>query len=840
VLPIDGPTLPEGAGGKAAGLAEIARAGLPLPASWAVLPGALNGELSSLAGELSARGIPRVAVRSSAADEDGGHHSFAGIHETELGVPVEGIREAIARVASSPLSERAAAYRRQRGLPPAAGPCAVVVQEMVDAEWSGVAFGKGAGVLVEAVEGLGEVAVNGDATPELIELLRMRGRLRVARRWPRRQPFAVRVAAGGTERSALGGGRPELAAPLALEIAEGVAALEAARGAPLDVEWAIRAGKVTFLQARPQTRPLVEALPPGETWTRTNIRELVPEIANPLGSTAIFEAFDAYMRAIHAKLGVPLPEGIPVLTVVAGRPVANERMFCALADALGVPREWMRVLQGGSGAAGNAFVQTDWRRLLRRLDVLARMLWLGAGAERRVGRVLEARRARRAIRASQPPERLDDAEILARVALATGAGQQEMLDCAWRVAVPFSQTVSMGSMALRAHPSPAALLARLVDPEQVSVSTRQLEELVELARALREWPGAVAFLAQPRPVLSARSRWREALPSGLWRRVEGWLDAYGHRCPYESDLALPRTSEDLSLLATALRPLVLAEAPPEPIETRRARRRADADAGWREAREWCGRLAVLRVRGPARTLSRIMCLREEVRSEWMKDWALAREDLLELGRRLVARGRLDEVDEMFHLTMEELRAALRDPGFDARSAIARDRARVAAWRRIEVPNRFTSEEAASFLRAGASAPGAEARLAGTAVSPGVVEGRACVLRTPWDEAKMARGGILVAPATDPGWTPLFARAAGVVVEIGGVMSHAATVAREYGLPCVSNVDGAVAKLRDGDLLRVDGTHGVVEILERGELQRGSGGLSRPARPPASSSVGPRR
>jgi pyruvate,water dikinase len=138
-----------------------------------------------------------------------------------------------------------------------------------------------------------------------------------------------------------------------------------------------------------------------------------------------------------------------------------------------------------------------------------------------------------------------------------------------------------------------------------------------------------------------------------------------------------------------------------------------------------------------------------------------------------------------------------------------------------VPASFRSEDVASFPRLGAPAPGADAVLRGTAVSPGEVMGPACILRTPADETKMRTGGILVAPSTDPGWTPIFARAAGVVVELGGVMSHAATVAREYGLPCVSNVDGATRRVRDGDLLRVDGTHGTVEVVQRGADADGS-------------------
>jgi pyruvate,water dikinase len=201
---------------------------------------------------------------------------------------------------------------------------------------------------------------------------------------------------------------------------------------------------------------------------------------------------------------------------------------------------------------------------------------------------------------------------------------------------------------------------------------------------------------------------------------------------------------------------------------------------------------------------------------------LSRRAVVELGRRLVARGRLDSAEDVFHLTPEELGSAVTDPALDVRSAVERERARVAAWRRIEVPNRFTSEEVASFPRRGVTSAGGASLLRGTAVSPGEVEARACVLRSPEDEAKMLPGRILVAPTTDPGWTPLFARASAVVVELGGVMSHSATVAREYGLPCVSNVDGATARLRDGDLVRVDGTHGVVEVLERSGVHPNAG------------------
>ncbi len=815
MLPIDALTeLPEAAGGKAHGLRHILRTGLPVPPAWAVLPGAAHGALRALAASLAERGIARVAVRSSASDEDGGHHSFAGIHETALGVPVDRLGEAVAAVAASALSDRALSYRRQHGLAPPAGPCAVVVQEMLDADWAGVAFGRGDGILVEAVEGLGEVAVNGDATPEAIELSRDGTSWRNGRRWPRRQAEALRSGPEGLARVPLRGARPELPPAVAAEIAAGVAALESARGVPLDVEWAAKAGRVAFLQARPQTRPLEEGLKPGETWTRTNVSETLPEVASAMSRGNGVAALDWLMHDVYRRICLPLPAEVPLAAAVAGRVVFNEKAVCHVADVLGVPRSWAQVISGGPGAATNAYVRPDTRRLLRRLDVVVRMIVFAMGAERRARAHIRALRARHDERAAVPLETLDDGALALRAAHAWVSEIHESLLMVMRVAFAFQQAVSAGAMALEAHPAPAALLARLLDPELVSVSTRQLEDLIELARALRAWEGGAAFLAEVGPEHAGRGHWRARLPAALWAGVEVWLERYGHRGPYESDGAQPRYADDLRLLATALRPLVRASEEPETAEARRARRRADAAAAWREVADVHGHLVRLRVRGPARRLGRLMLVREELRSALMLHHLLTRRAVLELGSRLVARGRLEAPDDVFHLTLDELLRAVREPAFDVRGTVARERARVAAWRRIEVPATFRSEDVASFPRRGAPPSGSDAVLRGTAVSPGEVIGPACVLRSPNDEAKMRTGGILVAPTTDPGWTPLFARAAGVVVELGGVMSHSATVAREYGLPCVSNVDGATWRLRDGDVLRVDGTHGKVEIVER--------------------------
>jgi pyruvate,water dikinase len=807
--------LPAAAGGKALGLAAIARAGLPVPDAWAVLPGAGEAALGELSRALRERGIRSVAVRSSAADEDGARSSFAGIHETELGVPLERVGESVAAIAASATSPRAVAYRRRLGLPDTKGRCAVVVQAMVDAECAGVAFGRGEEeVVIEAIEGLGELAVNGAVTPETLVVRLDRAGWTVAQRQPRRQREALRIDGQGPRRVMLAEQRRSgdvLSASAAAVIAAGTRALEKALGHPLDVEWAWRDGSPAFLQARPQTRSFAPEVPPGETWTRANVREVFPEIPSAMTRSAFVPLIDRAQREVLRRQGVPVDPAIPILTCVHGRPVFNERVFAA-ADLLGVSRGWAQALLGGvGGAPSNELARISPWRVLGHPRLVVGSLSVSMGADGRAKRYLVELRRKRSERWSVPAEEESDLRIVARVRAAisedVATGFRHTLGVAAAVAGPlFRATALLGPLE-----APASEVARLLSVDDVSVSTRQLEDLLSLALAFRSWRGGAAFVSPVVLEHAQRDHWSARLPPGLWEAVERWLADHGHRGPCDLELSSPRYRDDLRLLARALEPLVTASETRLGPAERGERRHRERARAWDELAGTLGTRRRKRLRGAVEELSQGMALREQLRSELAAHCGCVRRDLRELGHRLASRRRLETAEQIFDLSLEELASAIEDPASDAVGPALRERARLASWRRVEVPNRFTSEDVAAFgLRTAGPRNAVTTVLRGTAVSPGDVEGTVCVLRSPAEEHRMRPGGILVAPATDPGWTPLFARAAGVVVEVGGLLSHAATVAREFGLPCVSNVEGATELLRDGDVVRVDGTRGIVE------------------------------
>ena len=209
-------------------------------------------------------------------------------------------------------------------------------------------------------------------------------------------------------------------------------------------------------------------------------------------------------------------------------------------------------------------------------------------------------------------------------------------------------------------------------------------------------------------------------------------------------------------------------------------------------------------------------LRENAKSGSAAALTLVRQICLEVGRRLQAAGRLAAAHDVFHLSLLEVEAWLTGAwdGSGAGALAGDRRARLAAQQELELPGVIQESPAtapgAHPRRAAAAAPVPDGDAwDGVAAAPGAAEGPACVLRTPHDGGRMRRHDVLVAPSTDPGWTPLFLRASALVTETGGYLSHGAVVAREFGLPAVVNVRDAMRLIADGDRLGVDGDAGRV-------------------------------
>jgi pyruvate,water dikinase len=295
--------------------------------------------------------------------------------------------------------------------------------------------------------------------------------------------------------------------------------------------------------------------------------------------------------------------------------------------------------------------------------------------------------------------------------------------------------------------------------------------------------------------------------------LDRFLERYGDRTAGEIDISRPRWRDDPSLLFRVF----AGGLSGEPGAHRRQHQAQIEIANAAEARLVAaarrGPMGMVRVWWVAR-LCRVaragLGLREHPKFTIVRLMGVVRPEVIAAGSQLVASRQLRNSADVWHLGFDELANALADPTLNLESAVTtraeqfqRDRAKrppIAISSDGEIPSPAGDREG---IPANA--------LPGTAASAGVAEGVARVITDPQREVLQA-GEILVAPFTDPGWTPLFVHAAGVVTEVGGLMTHGAVVAREYGIPAVVSVASATERIRTGQRIRVDGTRGFVEIL----------------------------
>lgn len=811
------------------------------------------------------------AARSSATCEDSEETSMAGLASTVLGVrgPAE-LADAVRTVWASAYLPRALAYLAHAGVRELA--MAVVLQRMVRAEAAGVLFtGPPHGLegehwhaderLVNATLGLGAPVVEGAAPVDTVRLARDGRAAAYAVIAEKRRSLVVgpsglteiEVPLDQARAPALGPAALRELASLADRLELGAPALfKGSRPAPLDVEFAVeaesadasppgadrRAGapRVWLLQVRPVTGGgFPEDGDEDTVWSRANVGEALPGPATPL-TWSIARAFsDKGFHEAFTALGCRVPRGAGLVGNVQGRFYLNLTAFMKIATQ--VPLLSPRALLTASGGASDAVIATLDRqiedvshgRFLLRLPFTApRQLARQARLESEVATFeAEIDRRRRGL--------FDmDLGIVPDDGLATTLkGAAELLDRTGTL------MLACASASLASHLALCKVLARVGRRRASARDGAALEGVAEAVHGDAGW-GAAEPIAQalaggareldsanPGLALSkvaevaradepARERMLSGqvhgpgdLPPGPTRRaVEDFLDLYGDRAVREAELATPRWREDpaqvIAMLVSALR------APPSDPEKALARARALADRELARLETRVSSIELALVRALVARTQRFTRLRERMRTWVTRVLGMIRTIALDVDRRL---RRIDPTlapGSVFFCTYDELIAALRSGRAEVGHVVRLRRAEHARDAgRPDPPPTFIGRPPPLQLP---PAPGT--RLTGLPASGGVVEGRARVLEpgaVGLDE--VAAGEILISRTTDVGLSPLFLVAAAVVTELGGPLSHAAVVAREYGIPAVVNVPGATVAIRTGDRLRVDGDRGIVDRLD---------------------------
>ncbi|MBC3191543.1 phosphoenolpyruvate synthase [Pseudonocardia sp. C8] len=847
------------AGGKAANLAELIGAGFRVPdgfclgtaayARAATAAGLGTGPDAAVAGDALravtvAEEIARevraayaalgpdvpVAVRSSATAEDLPTASFAGQQDTYLNVVGPGaLLDAVRRCWASLWTGRAVAYRATAGVDPGGVRLAVVVQRMVDADVAGVLFtadpvtGHRGRTVIDAAPGLGEAVVSGAVNPDRI-VVEPDGA--VAEYRVGDKATAVRaVAGGGVERTAVpaGGDRCLSAARIAELVALG-RQVEAHFGAPQDLEWAFdTSGTLWLLQARPITTlyPLPAPAAPGlRAYLCVSLAQGLTRPITPMGISAFrVIAARAAREAFRAPVADPLAGPAAFAT-------AGGRVFADITPVLHSP--------GGSRLAPALLDVMEARSavVLRALSARPELAPRGRSPVPFVLGVLRTLAHFRAplvlLRALASPEAgLRHAERVGRRVrvlrpLGPGAPARDRLDHAVRLldgVFPMIPTVVPVAGAGFAGLGAARLLAGpALDSGAVHDVLRSLPHNCTTEMDLQLWAVAVrvradaasaaALAGHPPAELSARYR-RGELPAVLARELDAFLAEHGHRAVAEIDLGLPRWSDDPSHLLGALANY-LRDDGGDPPDVRFARGARAAEAAVarvvdrvRERSAWRARLTALAL---DRT-RRLAGMREEHKDLLVRLLAAARAELAAVGAELADRGLLDDPTDVFFLELDEAGAAL--DGVDHRDRVrARRDEYTRELARRHVPRVLLSDGTEPEAEPGTGPAGADGALTGSPASAGTVTAPARVVLAP-DGAHVEPGEILVCPSTDPGWTPLFLTAGGLVMEMGGSNSHGAVVAREYGIPAVVGVAGATERIASGDLLTVDGGAGLV-------------------------------
>jgi pyruvate,water dikinase len=844
-------------GGKGASLAKLARGGLPVPGGFHVtttayrefvaanrlqmhidealkqidpaVPSTLETASAAIRQQFTAAEIPAglrqailqayaalpgdnpaVAVRSSATAEDLPEASFAGQQETYLNQRGgETVLATVRQCWASLWTARAIAYRLRQGIAPEEVALAVVVQFMVQAEASGILFtanplnGKRSEVVINAAWGLGEAIVSGAVTPDTAVIEKATGRV-LRRQTAEKQVMTIQADVGTQEQPVPDEqrSRPVLSDAQAIGLAQLGVQIEALYQAPMDVEWALLDGQFFILQARPITalppEPIVWRPPDLKSiYMRGSVVDLMPDPLRPLFITLGMPALRQQMQVMGDRLFGSMP--------ILGDEYYTTINSYAYMNAKFPPRAWLWIIFRMIPAYPRLLRQLVpiWRDEMHpQYQAYAESLKAKNPTEMNSAELWKA--AQEAVNAT-----MYYVVTLLFATMGASAGGEMLLTRVYE------------KLAKKEGDPPATVLLMGWN----NIPARAEKSLYDLSVWCREHPDVANVISKGDARQVADLLKRKTATAGVdpqdWQemrqRFEQHLELFGHiifQLDFAEDLPLDHPETMLGTIKMYLEGKGV--NPHERQKAAEARRIQTAE-------KVLGQLKGLR-RWAFNTALKAGQSMAEVREDALADIGLAypalRRMLHELGSRFTAAGILEKAEDIYWLEKAEIDALVARGDSPLAGRVAE---RKAAWKRLksETPppmlppkKRYMGIKMDDFV-AQSSDSQTSGSLKGVAASPGKVTAMARVLHGPEDFDKMQPGEVLVAGATTPAWTPLFAMACAVVTDIGGPLSHGSIIAREYGIPAVMGTGVATRRIRDGQMITVDGDAGKVILVTSG-------------------------
>ena len=768
------------------------------------------------------REIDSFAVRSSAIDEDQRSHTFAGVHLTELGVPRSALTIAITRCWASALDGPALQYRQVHGMSIQGIRVAILIQPMLQPKVSGVGFtvnpltNSRDELIIEATWGLGESLVKGEVQPYSYKLLNQPPDYPVVEQRPgNTTPPLVEVEPAPPE--PLG---PEVLTDLAHQLEQ----IQALMGEPQDVEWVYQNDAFFFLQTRPV--PRASELPPtlDYEWTRGSHPEFLPELPSPLFGSLLERTQHraiTFFKEGHLevdKLG-------PYVKLILGRPYLNLSFLKRIISQAGLnPGNLLYTIghtePGAVGGALSVNWSAAWKARRTYGFFLKRILSSSGFLKNYQALINEVTAILDDLTLAAPPT-----DLLIQLRQHERV-YSELFNTNLGLAGGISAITALGSsLVAPLTRTPATLISALALQGLKTTDSDLNQTLLHLSQLARHEPQVQKYLAEAPQDFH---NYPHHLPASEFKQsFDDLLAKHGQRGVYETDLGWPRYADDPAGLLRIIRQYLKSEPPtatggaadpghPAPVRPGASvtwDNLTDQPQGinrWLPWRRWLAAPFITLLR-------RFLAMRDELNSAKARGMAACRRWDLALGQKWVDQGWLAAPEDIFWLTLDEVERTIiieHDVGITLSSIIQARKETYRVYAATQMPFSLPESKIPFIqLGIGLASETQSAVMIGLPISPGQTQGTVLVLHHPDEFEKVADEIILVTPSTDPAWLPLLHLASGLIVEMGGLLSHGSVIAREYGLPAVANIPNATQQFHTGDRVLVDGSTGIIQLLE---------------------------